>query len=224
METRHIAIHPPTSHSFFALAGVGCLILLAVGLVFANIKPAWTIPVMVTTSLILAWFYWHLRQPAISLSLTPMHLQLHHRVGGWSVRWHSLITIEQLQLERDGWYEPIPWVGLKLKSYDDILCRISPRVVSQILIEQRILLIMAHRRGAKGSVAIEDMLFDDTPYIDHHGVRYTGLMAMFANRMRYNRELLGSDLMISEDRLGMESSRFVGLARRYMMAAPSDDH
>ncbi|WP_157072549.1 DUF2982 domain-containing protein [Photobacterium sanguinicancri] len=42
---------------------------------------------------------------------------------------------------------------------------------------------------------------------------------MLANRMRYNRELLGFDFFISDDLLDRPLGEFIGLARRYLAQA-----
>nr|WP_159064856.1 DUF2982 domain-containing protein [Thaumasiovibrio subtropicus] len=220
MKTRHLTAIPPSLHTYFAWFAFGVMILLFVALITVNINPSWLVTVMVASALTLVFIYWRIRsQPAISMTLTYMHLQLHHPSGGWSVRWQDIQHVEQVSIEHDGWFEPIPWVGIKLRSYDHLMHSISPRLVSRILTDQRVLLIMSYRRGNRGSVDVEDMLFDDTPFTDHHGNTYTGLLATFANRLKYNNELLHSELLIPEEMLGLECDEFVGLARRYLAAS-----
>lgn len=89
--------------------------------------------------------------------------------------------------------------------------------------EQRALLLTAYRRAeSPGQENFEDMMFDDTPYVGKSGKVYKGLMAMLANRMRYNRELLGFDVFVNEDLLDRPLDEFVGLCRRYLASAASE--
>ncbi|MEL7287999.1 MAG: DUF2982 domain-containing protein, partial [Pseudomonadota bacterium] len=49
-----------------------------------------------------------------------------------------------------------------------------------------------------------------------------GLLAMLANRMKYQRRFYGYDVFISASDLDREAEEFVGLARRYLAAAEPD--
>ncbi|MCV6071629.1 DUF2982 domain-containing protein, partial [Escherichia coli] len=65
----------------------------------------------------------------------------------------------------------------------------------------------------------EDMVLDPKPYINRDGIEYKGLLAMLANRMKYQRGFYGYDLFISASDLDREAEDFVGLTRRYLAAA-----
>lgn len=179
-------------------AAVALLLLAAVTLLIIGIKQA--------------------QDPEVSFTLTFMHLQFHSPYGGWLARWRNIAEIGPATVAYQGWHQPIPWVGVRLKEYDEFLESICPRIASKILMEQRALLIMAYRRAEHPPHHIEDMLFDDRHYITRSGHTLKGLLAMLANRMRYNRELLGYDFFISEDLLDRPTDDFIGLTRRYIAA------
>ncbi len=67
------------------------------------------------------------------------------------------------------------------------------------------------------------MLFDDTPYIAEDGQVHRGLVAMLANHMKAMREVLGYDLFTQEELVDRPLNEFIGLSRRYLAAAPSDE-
>ena len=48
---------------------------------------------------------------------------------------------------------------------------------------------------------------------------YSGLQAMLANRMKYQRGFHGYDIFISTHDLNISGEEFIGLARRYLAAA-----
>lgn len=155
--------------------------------------------------------------PKISITLTAMHLQQHTNKGGWAVKWNNIADINQVYLTH--LTDSLPWVGIKLHHYELFLDAICPRMASKIIVEQRILLIMAFKYQPIDKYQLEDILFDDTPYITETGKRYTGLLAVLANRMSYQRELLGFDVYISGDELDRPIPDFIGLARRFLAAA-----
>ncbi|WP_371826090.1 DUF2982 domain-containing protein [Photobacterium sp. GJ3] len=159
------------------------------------------------------------RQQPVGFTLTFMHIQYHSPQGGWMTKWQNIADIDRATISREGWYKPLPWVGVRLKQYDEFLDTISPRIASQILMEQRGLLIMAYKRAESPPHDIEDMLFDDKHYVSGSGKISKGLIAMLANRMRYNRELTGFDFFISEDLLDRPADDFIGLARRFLAQA-----
>ncbi|WP_318486117.1 DUF2982 domain-containing protein [Photobacterium leiognathi] len=152
-------------------------------------------------------------------TLTFMHCQYHSRYGGWSTPWGNISQLGTAQIDRQGWQQPLPWIGVKLKDYDEFICNISPRLAARMIIEQRILLIMAIKNSEEDNHVIEDILFDDEPYQGHNGCIFKGLRAMLANRMHYNRQYLGFDFFISEDALDRPMNDFLGLLRRYKAAA-----
>ena len=220
MKTIHI-------QSTAAKAGEYLLILslvacIAVGLtifLFPQANPAALGILLLTSVTMLLIAIKRARQPELSFTLTFMHIQFHSPSGGWLARWKNIAEIGPATLAYQGWHHPMPWVGIRLKDYDEFLESICPRIASKILLEQRGLLILAYKRAENPPHEIEDMLFDDTPYVTKSGRPLKGLLAMLANRMGYNREFLGFDFFISEDLLDRPADEFIGLVRRYLAAA-----
>ncbi|MGB5804645.1 MAG: DUF2982 domain-containing protein, partial [Vibrio anguillarum] len=68
----------------------------------------------------------------------------------------------------------------------------------------------------------EDLVLDNAPYTAPNGNYYHGLMAMLANRMRYQRQFFDYDIFISAHDLDRDAEAFVGLIRRYLAAAEPD--
>lgn len=157
--------------------------------------------------------------PDISFTLTFMHCQFHSKYGGWTAQWKNITQIAPLTISSQGWNTSLPWIGIRLNDYRPFIMNICPRTASRILLEQRILVAMALKYQDDPQYELDDILFDDTPFISDDGYTFKGLQAMLANRMYYNRELLGYDYFISEDLLDRPINDFVGLLRRYKAAA-----
>ncbi|WP_299018167.1 DUF2982 domain-containing protein [uncultured Photobacterium sp.] len=220
METRYIK--PPIAKSGIYQLIFSVITLIVLGLTVYLHPEVNAAAIAILFILALAMFliaYKQSQEPALSFTLTFMHIQFHSPYGGWLARWKNIAEIGTAAICYQGWCEPIPWVGIRLKDYDEFLDSICPRIASKILLEQRILLIMAYKRNDDPPHEIEDMLFDDTHYVTRNGKVLKGLLAMLANRMKYNREFLGYDFFISEDLLDRPSNDFVGLARRYLAAS-----
>ena len=102
------------------------------------------------------------------------------------------------------------------RTFDELLKLIDD--LSNKKFSQRALLYL----GAKQNQCedkFEDMVLDPKPYINSNGIEYKGLLAMLANRMKYQRGFYGYDLFISASDLDREAEDFVGLTRRYLAAA-----
>ncbi|WP_250894660.1 DUF2982 domain-containing protein, partial [Aeromonas dhakensis] len=84
-------------------------------------------------------------EPHFSLSLCHDCLQYHHKYGGWILKWRNIQRIDQPRIHL-GWdLVPLPYIGLKIKDYDDFLTLITPRLAVRLLTEQRGVLLQALR-------------------------------------------------------------------------------
>lgn len=221
METRYIKpVNSQPSIYWFALS---LAMILAIGITSFILPTINNVGLSVLLLFALTFSVIAFKQmnaPILTFTLSFMHFQYHSAEGGWSIRWQAIQQLGLTELPTtEGWYQTLPWMGVKLKDYDAFLTSVCPRVASKMLIEQRGLLFLAVKRTPNSPHAIEDMLFDDTPYTTQKGVVLKGLIAMLANRMRYNRELLGFDFFISDDLLDRPLGEFIGLARRYLAQA-----
>ncbi|OLQ73357.1 hypothetical protein BIT28_21765 [Photobacterium proteolyticum] len=220
METRYIK--PPISKPRGLLLIISLAAFIALGLtvfLVPAIKSAAVAILLLAIVTLLIIAIKQAQEPELSFTLTFMHIQFHSPSGGWLARWKNIAEIGPATIANQGWHQPIPWVGIRLKDYEEFLDAICPRIASKILLEQRALLFLAYKRMDNPPHEIEDMLFDDTHYIGRSGKTFKGLLAMLANRMQYNRELLGYDFFISEDLLDRSTEDFVGLTRRYLAAS-----
>ena len=59
-----------------------------------------------------------IKQSTVGYTLTATHFQQHFSKGGWVVSWHNISKIGVCQYHQEGWYQPLPWIGIKLKDYD----------------------------------------------------------------------------------------------------------
>jgi len=222
METVHLTNQPfifstVTIRWISGILIIGCLILL---LYFPGIEQA---VLSILTILSLGGFgYLLILKSTVRFTLTASHFQQHLFKGGWVVRWSDVSNIGICTYENDGWHQPLPWIGIKLKHYSPYLNSICPRIATEILLSQRALLYLGARQHKQGE-RFEEIVLDSTTYKNEQGDEYKGLLAMLANRMKYQRCYFDYDIFISAHDLDRSAEEFVGLVRRYLAAATTDE-
>ncbi|EQL94693.1 hypothetical protein D035_1088 [Vibrio parahaemolyticus VP250] len=199
------------------------MILLLVALItlfLVVISPGWKQAMLsvILMAIIVGFAVLMIKKSQVTFTLTASHFQQHLFKGGWVVRWRNIESIGICSYQQDGWHQPLPWIGIRLKHYSPYLDAICPRIATEILLSQRALLYLGARQN-HCEEKFEDMVLDPQPYTSKAGKQYDGLQAMLANRMKYQREFYGYDVFISASDLDREADEFVGLTRRYLAAA-----
>ncbi|PNH96724.1 DUF2982 domain-containing protein [Vibrio diazotrophicus] len=218
MQSIHIANHHFDLRSPYAKwVGIAAA-LLALGFVIWS--PSWRQALVAVTAIgvLLVVGYWLIRKSQVGYTFTATHFQQHLFRGGWVLRWNNISKIGICTFEQDGWHHPLPWIGIKLRRYSPYLDSICPRIASEILLSQRALLYLGARQKNQ-ETKFEDMVLDAQQYKESATKSYSGLMAMLANRMKYQRQYYDYDVFISANDLDRSAEEFVGLARRYLAAA-----
>ena len=163
-----------------------------------------------------------LSEPHFSLSLCQDCLQYHHKYGGWILKWRNIQRIDQPRIHL-GWdLVPLPYIGLKIKDYDDFLTLITPRLAVRLLTEQRAVLLQAISSerpdcltGGCGSGLLGEGLLEESRFRSPSGQQYDGVIAMLGNRMARLRDLLGYDLLVPDNSLDRPPADFVHLLNQY---------
>ncbi|MCE0492602.1 DUF2982 domain-containing protein [Vibrio salinus] len=162
--------------------------------------------------------YWLIIKSQVRFTMTSTHFQQHLFKGGWVIKWSNISRIDICTYNYYGWYQPLPWIGIRLKHYSPFLESICPRIISELLLSQRGLLYLGMKQN-NSAIQFEDIVLDSSVFKDEHGKQYKGLLAMLANRMQYQRAYNGYDIFISTSDLDRTGEDFVGLSRRYLAAA-----
>jgi hypothetical protein len=221
MQTRHLTNQPFNPHSPMSKI-IGWLSVVA--LIFLLIlSPGWqqAILTIISVGAVFGFSYLMIQKATVGYTLTATHFQQHLFKGGWVVKWNNVSKIGICQYNQDGWEQPLPWIGIKLKHYSPYLQGICPRIATEILLSQRALLYLGAKQQQQ-NVQFEDIVLDSTPYRNHDGEEFSGLQAMLANRMKYQRRYFDYDIFISAHDLDRPADEFVGLIRRYLAAAESE--
>lgn len=160
-------------------------------------------------TMLIGWF--KVREPDYSIELTKSHMRYCHRFGHWQVEWRNIQRVDVPRVALGMEQQDLGMIGIKLKSYDGLLTSISPRLATNLLLEQRPLLL--HADQCKTGACYSAGLIEDDKFKTSEGKLITGIPAMLANRMTKLRANLGYDLFISVTELDRTTDEFVKLLK-----------
>ena len=169
---------------------------------------------MSLVALLIAWFKY--REPQFSFLLSRTSILYKHRHGQWQLDWGNIQRVDVPKVSHGLELKPLDMVAIKIKDYSVFLKEVSPRLMTNILMEQRSLLfhdMPSSNECASGSCPSEDMLENDY-FKDANGLEYKGIQAMFANRMSKLRARLGYDIFVAGSELDRSEQEFVDLLRQ----------
>jgi hypothetical protein len=200
------------------------LLIGAAGMLLASIafsvlpKSLYLIGIFLTSAslvaFLIAWVKY--REPQFSFLLSKTSIVYKHRYGQWQLDWSNIQRVDVPRVSRGADYKSLEMVAIKIKDYSVFIEKVSPRLMTNILMEQRPLLfheMPASQDCVNGSCHSDDMLEHDY-FKDSNGIEYRGIQAMFANRMKKLSERLGYDIFIAGSELDRPEQEFVDLLRQ----------
>jgi hypothetical protein len=167
-------------------------------------------------SLLLAWVKF--REPSFSWLLSKDSMVYQHRHGSWTLSWHNIQRVDVPNVSQGMGSQSLDMVAIKIKDYPEFLQNISPRLMTNILMEQRPLLFYnmpanSDQNCSSGNCYNDELLENDY-FKDDKGQEYKGIQAMFANRMTKLRQRLGYDVFVSSTELDRSGAEFVILLNK----------
>ncbi|BDX08183.1 DUF2982 domain-containing protein [Planctobacterium marinum] len=157
--------------------------------------------------------YLKMREPEHSLSISKEQIHYQHRNGHWQLAWQNIQRIDIPKVSLGLEQKNLTLVGIRAKNYGPILERISPRLMTHLLMEQRPLLLQVGNKDCATGNCYGEGLLEDDVFKDSDGKVYNGVQAMFANRMQRLRTGLGYDLYINSAELDRSAEEFADLLR-----------
>jgi hypothetical protein len=161
-------------------------------------------------TLLIGWF--KIREPSHSLELSRASICYRHRNGSWTVNWDNILRVDTPKIASGLEQKTLSMVGIKLKDYAPLLANISPRLATNMLLEQRPLLLQSN--SCSSGNCYDATLIEDDHFKLPDGSIIKGIPAMLGNRMQKLRESLGYDLFISAAELDRDAEDFVVLLRQ----------
>jgi hypothetical protein len=171
---------------------------------------------------LIAWVKF--REPPFSFLLSKTSILYKHRHGQWQLDWQNIQRMDVPKISSGLGQNHLEMIAIKIKDYPVFLDSISPRLMTNILMEQRPLLFQETGQSkdcAKGSCYSDDLLENDY-FKDISGREYRGIQAMFAHRMAKLRNRLGYDIFVAGSELDRPEQAFIDLLRQCHLQVVSE--
>lgn len=204
-------IRPRTKRNgyLFMVTGIGSLALLM--LVHSVYELAW--PAHLTLAgaclVMIALGVGKIIEPETSLEITPTDITYLHFRGRWTLHWDDVQRFDIPKLSRGLEQIETPFLGIRLRQYDQFLSQLSPRLAVHLVYQQRPLMMQAIRSEMPPHREYLDYVDVPDVFVSACGNTYRGVIATFATRMSLMREMLGFDLYISQNALDRPLPEFI---------------
>ncbi|MBQ4833965.1 DUF2982 domain-containing protein [Pseudoalteromonas sp. MMG010] len=133
------------------------------------------------------------QQPYNNIELNHDEFIYYHKFGCWRLK-ASNIRYCGVPKMADG--TAINALGIRVNNIDELLMNISIRLAGKLLIEQRNLFLQIAQKNCKIGNCPSKWLIEESNYKSKAGYKYSGLLAMFANRTALIKEFTGYDLLL----------------------------
>jgi hypothetical protein len=197
-----------------SLMFVGLVLLLAIAPELTSMQGWVLIFLLVLLALFVA--YSKMTEPYYVVEINAQGVCYHHRRGSWMLPWHAFSCARIPELTQVG---ELNFVGFKVTQYSEFLTNLPQRLAVKLLIEQRHLLMAALRQNCPTGTCPSALILESSDiHID--SVRYHGVLAMFAHRMKHFSTLMDVELVIPAEALPvppMEFCRHVNQSRLIYM-------
>lgn len=157
--------------------------------------------------------FFKLKEPEHSLIINPVGIRYHHRYGTWFIPWENIQRIDTPRVTRGLEQVDLSMIGFRIKSYSPLFADISQRLMTNLLMEQRPLLMQNTDLTCQTGQCPSSDLMEDPKHKLPEGDILTGVQGMFANRMQKLRDRLGYDIYVNEAELDRTADEFVALVR-----------
>ncbi len=208
-----IKITPKSKRNRLFLFSLGCLLLFG-GLLLADFF--WQTYTMQLMLLLLASFILILIavlkyfEPQTSYQITPESIIYTHRSGQWQLPWQDIIRIGDMHIAVNGEYLQLPYLGIRLKSLENIASNISPRLANKLIHEQKELIFLALKTQ---QLTLSSGLINFEPY-QLNGVIYQGPVAAWLYRSEQLATAYGYHLYLPESSFDRELHAFLSLLKQ----------
>ncbi|MDN3714858.1 DUF2982 domain-containing protein [Vibrio breoganii] len=194
---------------------LACYLFMSVWLSSFSNSTQGTIGIFLICACALAMVIYTYKRGVVRFTITDTHLQQHTFKGGWVVKWQNVSSLGLCRSHQPTQSSELPWIGIRLKDPVPFVKQACPRLITNLLLEQRPLLYLGARETEKEHL-FQDQVLDSSRVELKDGETIKGLQACLYHRMHYQREYWGYDIFISTADLDRDGEEFVGLLRKYL--------
>tara|TARA_R110002126_G_scaffold43475_21_gene124613 strand:- start:4524 stop:5138 length:615 start_codon:yes stop_codon:yes gene_type:complete len=184
------------------IAGAGALLgLLLYTVLFAGQFDLWLAIAYLAALMAIFLGFAKLAEPRHFLKCDEQGVHYFHRYGSWLLPWHSFQFCAVPELEQ----QELSFIGFKVTDYDVVLQPLRLRLAVRLMTEQRPLFMSAVKQSCAGGQCASELLAEKDTF-NSGQQRYTGIKAVFAQRMQRLAQASGFDLFVSSS-LSAEQTR-----------------
>lgn len=132
-----------------------------------------------------------LAEPQFFLVCDEVGVHYQHRFGCWTLPWQSFKFCAIPQFSD----EDLAFIAFKVTDYDAILTKLPLRLAVRIMTEQRPLFLEAVKKGCADGRCASD-LFNEKDTFTTTSAQYSGIKAVFAQRMQKLADASGFELFV----------------------------
>jgi len=151
-------------------------------------------------------------EPKISLSLSSNKLRYFHRYGQWSLPWESVVRVFQPSFSYALERRDIHYIGIKLSDVEVISERISPRLASRLIHEQRDILVLACQQG---EITQQQLQLNFSSYKMPSGFEVTGPIAAWLHQVEVLHQAYGAHLFVPTSCFSQSADELIKLLNEY---------
>lgn len=157
------------------------------------------------------------REPFYTVRLDNKKITYYHKVGSYCIDANNLSQVGVPVVTNGFEQTELNAVGLKLKNEAALLDTLHPRLACKLLIEQRHIFLQAVKMHCKSGSCPSKWLVEPSKFQVGTGQTYTGLIAMFANRMQHLHTLTGYHLLLPANVLDRDLWHFSNLLNHWRL-------
>lgn len=207
--THYIRPNTKRNGSVLLILGVGGLALVLA--IHTQIEIPW--PIRLTLcSVSLVMFVLgvgKLMEPEVSFEITPQQLRYLHFRGSWQLDWSAIQRFDIPSRRKGLDLVELPFLGIRLRSYDAFLGQLSPRLAVHLMYQQRPLMLQLLRTEMPTHRNYLEYVEAVDYYVGDSGQTFRGVIATFAKRMTLMREMLGYDLFVPQNAFDRPLPEFI---------------
>ncbi len=149
-------------------------------------------------------------EPKFSYQLRRSHFTFIHRVGYWRIFWSDIIRIGDVNTTIGAHAQPLPYIGIKLKSLKGLASSISPRLANRLIHEQQELLILAVKNREH---LLDNGLINFAPFVLDENT-FKGPVAAWLHQTELFQKIYGYHLFLPESSFDRERAAFLSMLKK----------
>lgn len=205
------------SIEFMIVGGVALLVIMLFVSLRATEITVLEIALLTTAISAVILGFFKSQEPFYSFTLSECNLKYNHKYGSWQLKHENIKMVGVPSIANDFETLELNAVAIKLNNIDDFLLALSPRLACKLLIEQRHIFLQAVKIHCKNGTCPSEWLVEPSEFRSDSGQTYTGLIAMFANRMSNLHTLTGYHLLLPANVLDRDIWHFSSLLNRWKL-------